>query len=150
MSEKNGPTVCDIAPEAQQSGISNWRFGPCSWDLEILALTPMDNICRLNHELIKPTYNVLVVLLINVTREEVIMAFIRTIPVEEATDKLKEIYDGELKSLGYVANGTLALSLRPDVFEAWEHLAKIIRSKMRLRRYELVTLITASALHCTY
>jgi len=26
------------------------------------------------------------------------MAFIRTIPPEEATDKLKEIYDGELKT----------------------------------------------------
>jgi hypothetical protein len=78
------------------------------------------------------------------------MAFIRTIPPEEATDKLKEIYDGEMKSQGYIANGTIALSLRPDAFEAWEHLLKTVRSKMRLRRYELVTIVTAGALHCTY
>jgi hypothetical protein len=78
------------------------------------------------------------------------MAFIRTIPPKEAEGKLKEIYEGEIKSLGYVANGTLTLSLRPEVFAAWENLLKTIRSKMRLRRYELVTLVTAGALHCTY
>jgi hypothetical protein len=78
------------------------------------------------------------------------MAFIRTIQTEEAVGKLKEIYDHELESQGYIANGTMALSLRPEVFAAWENLLKTIRSKMRLRRYELVTLAAASALHCTY
>jgi hypothetical protein len=78
------------------------------------------------------------------------MTFIRTISPSEADGKLKEIYDHEIQSQGYVANGTLSLSLRPDVFEAWEHLLKTIRSKMRLRRYELVTIAAASALHCTY
>lgn len=78
------------------------------------------------------------------------MAFIKTIPPEEASEKLAEIYDGEMKTLGYIANGTLTLSLRPEVFLAWENLVKTIRSKMRLRRYELVTLATAGALHCTY
>ena len=78
------------------------------------------------------------------------MAFIKTIPPEEATDKLAEIYDGEMQSQGYIANGTRILSLRPDVYLAWENLLKTVRSKMRLRRYELVTLATAGALHCTY
>ena len=78
------------------------------------------------------------------------MAFIKTIPREEATDKLAEIYDGEMQSQGYIANGTMILSLRPDVYLAWENLLKTVRSKMRLRRYELVTLATAGALHCTY
>ncbi len=78
------------------------------------------------------------------------MAFIRTIPAEEASDKLKEIYDGEMNTLGYIANGTMTLSLRPEAFLAWEHLLKTIRSKMRLRRYELITIATAGALHCTY
>ena len=78
------------------------------------------------------------------------MAFIRTIPPEEADGKLQEIYSSELKSRGFIANGTLTLSLRPDVLEAWENLIKTIRSKMRLRRYELVTLATAGTLHCTY
>ena len=53
----------------------------------------------------------------------------------EAEGKLKEIYDHELQVQSYVATGTISLSLRPEVFEAWEHLLKTIRSKMRLRRY---------------
>jgi hypothetical protein len=78
------------------------------------------------------------------------MAFIRTVPPEEAGGLLKEIYDDEIKSLGYVASGTRTLSLRPEALAAWENLIKTIRSRMRLRRYELVTLAAASALHCTY
>ena len=78
------------------------------------------------------------------------MPFIRTVPPEEAEGKLKEIYEHELQSQGYIAAGTISASLRPEAFEAWEHLLKIIRSKMRLRRFELVTLAAASALHCTY
>lgn len=78
------------------------------------------------------------------------MAFIRTIPPEEADGKLKEIYEHEFAAQGYIANGTMTLSLRPEAFAAWENLLKIIRSKMRLRRYELVTIAAASALHCTY
>ena len=78
------------------------------------------------------------------------MAFIRTIQPEDAQGKLKDIYDHEIESKGYIANGTMTLSLRPEAFEAWENLLKTIRSKMRLRRYELVTIATASALHCTY
>ena len=78
------------------------------------------------------------------------MAFIRTIPPEEAEGKVKEIYDADIKSMGYVANGTIVMSLRPEAFLAWENLLKTVRSKMRLRRYELVTIATAGALHCTY
>jgi hypothetical protein len=78
------------------------------------------------------------------------MAFIRTVLPDEAVGKLKEIYDHELEAQGYIANGTMTLSLRPEVFAAWENLLKTIRSKMRLRRYELVTIAAASALHCTY
>jgi hypothetical protein len=78
------------------------------------------------------------------------MTFIRTISPEDADGRLKDIYDHEKAAQGYIANGTMTLSLRPDVFVAWENLLKAIRSKMRLRRYELVTLAAASALHCTY
>lgn len=78
------------------------------------------------------------------------MTFIRTIPSEEAEGKVKEMYDLDIKDVGYVGNGTKAMSLRPDAYLAWEALRKTVRSKMRLRRYELVTIATASALHCTY
>ena len=78
------------------------------------------------------------------------MTFIRTIPVEEAEGKVKEMYDLDIRDFGFVGNGTRAMSLRPDAYLAWEALRKAVRAKMRLRRYELVTLATASALHCTY
>ena len=78
------------------------------------------------------------------------MAFIRTVSPADAEGKLRDIYDHELHTQGYVANGTLTLSLRPDVFQAWENLLKTIRSKMRLRRFELVTIAASGALHCTY
>jgi hypothetical protein len=78
------------------------------------------------------------------------MAFIRTIPPEEASDALKEMYDQELKASGFIDNGTQTFSLRPEVYTAWANFILTIRKKMRLRRYELVTLAAASALHCTY
>ncbi len=65
------------------------------------------------------------------------MAFIRTIPPTDAEGRLKEIYDHELQAQNFVGNGTISLSLRLEVFEAWEHLLKTIRSKMRLRALSL-------------
>ncbi len=78
------------------------------------------------------------------------MTFIRTVPIEDAEGKVKEMYEQDIKDFGFVGNGTQAMSLRPDAFLAWEALRRTVRSKMRLRRYELVTLATASALGCTY
>ena len=48
------------------------------------------------------------------------MAFIRTIPPEEAEGKLKEIYEHELQRQQYVATGTISLSLLPEAFEVWQ------------------------------
>ncbi len=78
------------------------------------------------------------------------MTSIRTVPSEQATGKVQEMYDEDLKNLGYVANYTQAFSLRPEVYLAWRNLIGTIRGKMRLRRYELVTFAAASALRCTY
>lgn len=78
------------------------------------------------------------------------MTYIQTIPPDEAQGKLRELYDQDLKVNGYVANYTQALSLRPEVIAAWRTLLGAIRSNMDLRRYELVTIATASALRCTY
>jgi len=78
------------------------------------------------------------------------MTFIRTVPAEQATDKLQELYNDDLQSLGYVANYTKAMSLRPEVILAWRQLIGTIRPKMRLRRFELVTFAAAGALRCTY
>ena len=78
------------------------------------------------------------------------MAFITTVPADQAEGKLLEIYQEDLKSKGYVANHTAAFSLRPEVYRAWQNLLGTIRSHMRLRRFELVTLAAAQAMKCTY
>jgi hypothetical protein len=78
------------------------------------------------------------------------MTFIQTIPDEQAAGTLQEMYAADLKSLGYIANYTKVMSLRPEAIAAWRNLIGTIRSNMRLRRYELVTFATALALRCTY
>ena len=78
------------------------------------------------------------------------MVFIRTIPPEEATGVLGQLYDSDLKSGGAVANHTRALSLRPDVTAAWRALSTAIRSHIDPRRYELVTTIVAARMRCSY
>lgn len=78
------------------------------------------------------------------------MAFIHTIPLDEAIGPLKEMYDAELKNRGSVDNTAQAFSLRPVVYTAWNDLLANIRSNLDVRRYELVTLAAASRLRCSY
>ena len=78
------------------------------------------------------------------------MAFIRTIPPEQATDALRSLYDTDLGSGGAVATHTRALSLRPEVAAAWRALSKSIRSHIDPRRYELITTVVAARLRCSY
>ena len=78
------------------------------------------------------------------------MIFIKTIPEEQAEGLVQDLYQAAQKSLGYVPNYAKALSIHPEVYDAWTKLIGAIRSKMRMRRYELVTFATAMALKCTY
>lgn len=78
------------------------------------------------------------------------MAYIKTVSEADATEKLREIYDDDLKADGYVHHYTKAMSLRPEAIAAWRQLSKAIRSKMRLRPFELVTYAAALALKCRY
>jgi len=78
------------------------------------------------------------------------MAFINEIPLEEATGELREAYESDLKTLGYVANYTKVLALRPKVWAAWGGLISAIRSTMDQRRYELITIAAAAQLRCSY
>jgi hypothetical protein len=79
-----------------------------------------------------------------------IMAFIKTIPEEQAENLVQEWYQAEKKSNGYIPNYTKAFSLNPEAYDGWKKLIGAVRSKMRLRRYELVTFATAMELNCTY
>jgi uncharacterized peroxidase-related enzyme len=76
--------------------------------------------------------------------------FIQTTPEAEAEGKLREIYESDKKSLGYVPNHAKVFSLRPEVLEAWRAFQVSIRKNLRLRRYELVTMAAAMALNCRY
>ena len=57
--------------------------------------------------------------------------FIQTITEVEADGKVREIYEGDRKSLGYVPNHAKVFSLRPDVLEAWRVFQGSIRKNLR-------------------
>ncbi len=78
------------------------------------------------------------------------MAFIKTIPEDRSEGLVHDLYEAARKANGYVPNYAKALSIHPEVYEAWTKLIGAIKSKMRLRRYELVTFATAMAVECSY
>jgi hypothetical protein len=78
------------------------------------------------------------------------MAFIRTVSETEASGKLRELYESNMANRGYVRNSMKAMSLRPEVIDAWQQLLSAIRAPMDTRRYELVTIAAAAALRCSY
>ena len=78
------------------------------------------------------------------------MTTIQTISEEQAEGLLKDLYQAAQKSNGYVPNYVKALSIHPEVYDAWTKFIGAVRGNMRLRRYELVTFSTALALKCTY
>lgn len=78
------------------------------------------------------------------------MAFLRTISEEQVESLAQNQYNTARKTMGYVPNYVKAFSLQPEVYDAWTNLIGVIRSKMRLRRYELVTFAAAQALNCAY
>jgi uncharacterized peroxidase-related enzyme len=78
------------------------------------------------------------------------MAFIRTIPLDQATGEVRAMYEGGQARFGYVPNHTKLFSHRPQVWAAWEALLRSIRDHMDARRYELVTVAAARSLRCSY
>lgn len=76
--------------------------------------------------------------------------FIKTIPDQEATGKLREFYDQDIRESGCVSNTTRTFSLLPETWEGWRGLIKSIRKNMRLRHYELTTLAAAMEMGCTF
>lgn len=78
------------------------------------------------------------------------MSFIDEIPLEQATGAMRDAYENDLKTLGYIANYTKVFALRPQVRAAWGNLIQAIRATMDQRRYELITLASASKLQCSY
>ena len=69
---------------------------------------------------------------------------------ENAEGVLRELYDEDLKRDGYVWNTNRVWSYRPEMALLWQQLFKSIRSHLRLRTYELVTLAASHAIGCVY
>jgi uncharacterized peroxidase-related enzyme len=76
--------------------------------------------------------------------------FIQTVSEAEAEGTLREVFEGDQRSFGFVPNHARVFSLRPDVLAAWRAFQGSIRKNLRLRTYELVTLAAGDALDCRY
>jgi len=78
------------------------------------------------------------------------MAFIRTVPEDQAEGATREMYDGARRDFGYLPSLAKAFSHRPEVMAASDALLTSIRGNMDLRRYELVTMAAAKELKSSY
>lgn len=78
------------------------------------------------------------------------MPFLTTIEPDRADGVLAELYDQDRATYGFVANHTQALSLHPDAVAAFRALARAVKGRMDPRRFELVTVAAARALHSSY
>jgi uncharacterized peroxidase-related enzyme len=78
------------------------------------------------------------------------MAFIQTVPEDQAVADVQMMYEENIASMGYLPNYVRAFSHRPQVLKAWGNLLGSIRQHMDTRRYELVTLAAARALKSSY
>jgi uncharacterized peroxidase-related enzyme len=78
------------------------------------------------------------------------MAFIETVPEDQATRATAEMYALDRETFGFVPNFTQAFSSRPSVYAAWRQLNGAIKGSMDLRRYELATVAAARRLRSSY
>jgi uncharacterized peroxidase-related enzyme len=78
------------------------------------------------------------------------MAFIATVPEDQATGATAELYATDQQTFGYLPNFTRAFSSRPAVYAAWRQLNGAIKSGMDLRRYELATVAAARRVRSSY
>ena len=76
----------------------------------------------------------------------VAMSIIRTVPENEASGVIAEIYAEDVEDLGYVPSHTKVMALNPEAYRAFEKLASSIARPLGIRRYELVTLAAAEAI----
>jgi uncharacterized peroxidase-related enzyme len=77
------------------------------------------------------------------------MAFIDTVPEEEASGEVAALYEEAQVRFGYVPNLARAFSLKPDVYRAWQQLNGAVKAP-DARRYELATLAAARRLRSSY
>jgi uncharacterized peroxidase-related enzyme len=77
------------------------------------------------------------------------MTFVETVPEDEASGDLAELYAQERERMGSLPNLVRAFSLRPEVYRAWQQLNGAVKARDP-RRYELATLAAARRLRSSY
>ena len=78
------------------------------------------------------------------------MWLVEPVADEKVEPSLREAYEEDLAKDGYIWNTSRVWSHRPEMLANWKQLFKPIRSHLRLRTYELVTLAAAHAMGCVY
>lgn len=83
------------------------------------------------------------------------MPWIQTIPEEQATGKLAQVYDQIKSATGRdrVPNIMAVTSIKPDITEALVNLQRRIRNpeaRLSMRRQEMVAVVTSVMNSCTY
>jgi uncharacterized peroxidase-related enzyme len=74
------------------------------------------------------------------------MTIIRTASESEVVGLAAEIYEDDIRDLGYVPSHTRVMAVNPEAVKAFEQLIRAIAGPMSKRRYELVTLAAAMAI----
>ena len=78
------------------------------------------------------------------------MTFVETVPEQDASGAVAEIYESDREVWGRLPNFTQAFSQAPEVYKRWRLLNGAIKESMELRRYELATVAAARRLRSSY
>jgi uncharacterized peroxidase-related enzyme len=74
------------------------------------------------------------------------VSIVKTVPEEEATGLVAELYAEDIEDLGYVPSHSRVMALNPEAVRGFEQLMRAIAIPLGKRRYELVTLAAAEAI----
>lgn len=78
------------------------------------------------------------------------MAFIETIPEQEAGGEVRELYEQQRGGTSYLPNYAAVYCHRPQLMQAWSELQAAIKRQMDDRAYGLVSLAAALAINSSY
>jgi len=80
------------------------------------------------------------------------MTWIKTLNEDEVAGPLRQMYEADLARLGFVMEATRALSLKPDVAQAFETFTAAVKQASALTPQErrLISLLVADRLGSTY
>jgi len=77
------------------------------------------------------------------------MSYIETVPLEEATGEVREMYERQQGAWGYVPNYAKSFSHRPEVMARWGKLLAELQRPWDKRRLEMITFSAAHELRHT-